>query len=449
MLSLERSHLILESIIKSSFDEIFVTDADGKILFASERFKDLFGIHAEEVIHQSVFLLEKQGILSPSVTGKVLQSKKSETIIQETKKGRKLVVSGHPIFDENEQLQGALSFSRDITELDYLKKTNQQVAELMALYEKEIEKIKNNPMYLSAAHHGKMGQVYSIVEKVSSLDVTVLLEGETGVGKNFIARKIHKKSNRNKEPFIEVNCGAIPESLIESELFGYEEGAFTGAKKGGKKGYFEAAGKGTIFLDEISELPLSLQVKLLSVLQNLMVQRVGGSSTIPLTCRIICATNQDLQKLIAEKRFREDLYYRINVIRIMIPPLRERREELVRLVVELLKEFNEKHQMDKEFTPDMLSWLNRQEWPGNIRELRNFIERILITSNEDCIDIDQVGVTPIPNDDLTLEQYLQRMEGDYIVRMYEKYPSSIKLAKKLGISQSTANRKINQYVQRT
>ena len=295
-----------------------------------------------------------------------MRSKKSESLIQETKRGRKLVVSGYPIFDENGQLQGALSFSRDITELDYLKKTNHQVAELMAMYEKEIEKIKNNPLYASTKRYGKMEQVFSLVEKVSSLDVTVLLGGETGVGKNFIARKIHQNSNRKDEPFIEVNCGAIPESLIESELFGYEEGAFTGAKKGGKKGYFEAAGKGTIFLDEIAELPLSLQVKLLSVLQNLTIQRVGGSSTIPIKCRIICATNQDLQKLIAEKRFREDLYYRINVIKIMIPPLRERREELNRLIAELLEEFNDKHQMTKEFTTDMITWLNRQEWPGKI-----------------------------------------------------------------------------------
>ena len=449
MLPIEKNQLILESIIKYSFDEIFVTDAEGRILYVSESFKDLFGIDPREILHQSVFALEEKGVLSPSVTWRTLRSKKSESLIQETKRGRKLVVSAYPIFDENGQLQGALSFSRDITELDYLKKTNHQVAELMAMYEKEIEKIKNNPMYASTKRYGKMEQVFSLVEKVSSLDVTVLLGGETGVGKNFIARKIHQNSNRKDEPFIEVNCGAIPESLIESELFGYEEGAFTGAKKGGKKGYFEAAGQGTIFLDEIAELPLSLQVNLLSVLQNLTIQRVGGSSTIPIKCRIICATNQDLQKLIAEKRFREDLYYRINVIKIMIPPLRERREELNRLIAELLEEFNDKHQMTKEFTPDMINWLNRQEWPGNIRELRNFIERILITSNEDFIDIDQVGVTPTPNDELTLEHYLQRVEGEYIVRMYEKYPSSVKLAKKLGISQSTANRKINQYVQRT
>ncbi|MFJ5622654.1 sigma-54 interaction domain-containing protein [Peribacillus loiseleuriae] len=449
MLSSQQSHLLLENIIKYSFDEIFVIDADGNIIFFSEKFTDLFGIDTEKIMNQNVFTLEKKGILSPSITGKVLQTKKTETFIQETAVGRKLVVSAYPIFDENQKNLGAISFSRDITELDYLKKTNDQVAKTMLLYEKEIEKMKQKQMYSSPINTGKMGQVLNVVEKVSNLDVTVLLEGESGVGKNYIAKNIHQKSNRKDEPFIEVNCGAIPESLIESELFGYEEGAFTGARKGGKKGYFEAAGKGTIFLDEISELPLTLQVNLLSVLQNRTIQRVGGNSLIHLNCRVICATNQDLQKLIAEKKFREDLYYRINVIKVAIPPLRERREEINGLVFDLLDEFNDKHNMNKEFSTNMISWLNRKEWPGNIRELRNFIERILITSNENFIDIDQVGITTSNKDDLTLNQYIEMIEGEYIVRMYEKYPSSIKLAKKLGISQSTANRKINQYVKST
>jgi PAS domain S-box-containing protein/TyrR family helix-turn-helix protein len=445
MLPLQQSRLILETIIKYSFDEIFVTDADGTIIFSSESFKNFFGIDAKEIINQNVFALEEQGILSPSVTGKVLKTKKVETMIQETTMGRKIVVSAYPIFDYDQKLEGAISFSRDITELDYLKKTNDQVAKRMLLYEKEIEKMKNEQSSLSPTDFGKMRHVFSIVEKVSNLDVSVLLEGESGVGKNYIAQKIHQKSIRKTEPFIEVNCGAIPESLIESELFGYEEGAFTGARKGGKKGYFEDAGKGTIFLDEIAELPLNLQVKLLSVLQNRTVQRVGGNSIIHLNCRIICATNQDLQQLIAEKRFREDLYYRINVIKIFIPPLRERREEINVLVSELINEFNDKHNLKKELSTTMISWLSKQEWPGNIRELRNFIERILITSNDTIVDVDQVGITNYQKD-MTLNQYIEMIEGDYIIRMYEKYPSSIKLAKKLGISQSTANRKINQYI---
>ena len=221
MLTLPQNHLILESIIKYSFDEIFVTDADGTIIFSSESFKNFFGIDAKEIINQNIFALEEQGILSPSVIGKVLNTKKVETMIQETSMGRKIVVSAYPIFDHIQKLQGAISFSRDITELDYLKKTNDEVAKRMLLYEREIEKIKDKQASLSRTDSGKMRHVFSIVEKVSNLDVSVLLEGESGVGKNFIAQKIHQKSIRNNEPFIEVNCGAIPESLIETELFGY------------------------------------------------------------------------------------------------------------------------------------------------------------------------------------------------------------------------------------
>ena len=197
----------------------------------------------------------------------------------------------------------------------------------MQQYREEIAELKkqsSHPFYLK---NSKMEKVIDVVSKVADLGITVLLEGESGVGKNHITNMIHQMSSRRKEPFIEINCGAIPESLIESELFGYEDGAFTGAKKGGKKGYFESAGEGTLFLDEIGELPMNLQVKLLSVLQNQSFMRVGGSKKITMKCRIICATNQDLEDMICNKQFREDLYYRINVVKVTIPPLRERRRK--------------------------------------------------------------------------------------------------------------------------
>lgn len=445
---LKSPELLVEHIINHSFDEIFVTDTSGNVLFASSSFKNLFGIQAEEIINQNVFVLEEKGILSPSVTGKVLKTKNRETIIQETRLGRKLVVSAYPVVGPNGEMHGALSFSRDITELDYLKRTNEQVAKTIQLYEKELEIMRNKQNHLRPTKNKKMEQVYNIVNKVSTLDVTVLLEGESGVGKNHFAQIIHQTSDRKEHPFIEVNCGAIPESLIESELFGYEEGAFTGAKKGGRKGYFESAAKGTIFLDEIAELPINLQVKLLSVLQNRSIQRVGGNSKINLDCRIICASNQDLQSLIKQKKFREDLYYRINVIKVFIPPLRERREDIAPLVYDLAEEFNEKYRMNKQFTPQMMTWICRQEWPGNIRELRNFIERTLITSNNNHIDLDQIGIDLPLGGELTLDQYMEMIEEELIVRMYKKFPSSVKLAKRLGISQSKANRKINKYVKK-
>lgn len=445
MLSTVDAKILLEHILKFSFDEIFITDAAGNVLYVSPAFTQLFGIKAEETLYQSVFHLEEKGILSPSVTGKVLKSRKTETTIQVTRTERKLIVSAYPVIDRNGELLGAISFSRDITELDYLRNTNDEVEKTLKRYEKELEKMRNRNYGIST--NEQMVQVYHTAQKVSELDVTVLLEGESGVGKNYIAHYIHQISDRKNEPFIEVNCGAIPESLIESELFGYVEGAFTGAKKGGHKGYFESASKGTIFLDEIAELPLNLQVKLLSVLQNRYIHRIGGNARIELNCRIICATNQNLEKLVREKKFREDLYYRINVIKLYIPPLRERKEDIPPLVYKLEEELNEKYKMNKRFSTEMISWISNQEWPGNIRELRNYVERMLITSNDDVIDCELAGAEKRRlEEDMTLDEYMEMIEADFIVRMYEKYPSSVKLAKKLGISQSKASRKIRKYV---
>lgn len=212
-----------------------------------------------------------------------------------------------------------------------------------------------------------MEKVFDTASKVSDLGVTVLLEGESGVGKTRVAQIIHEMTKRKNQPFIEVNCGAIPEPLIESELFGYEEEAFTEARKGGKKGYFETAGEGTLLLDEIGELPMNLQVKLLSVLQNQSLVRVGGSRKVELKCKIICATNQNLEEMIRNKQFRKDLYYRINMIKITIPPLRERREEIAPLIYESVEEMNMKYGMNKYFTTAMVAWLSQQEWPGNVR----------------------------------------------------------------------------------
>ncbi|MDY0393692.1 sigma 54-interacting transcriptional regulator [Virgibacillus halophilus] len=222
-------------------------------------------------------------------------------------------------------------------------------------------------------------------------------------------------------------------------------------KKEVKKGYFEAASEGTLFLDEIGELPMNLQVKFLSVLQDQFFMRVGGNKKIEKQCRIICATNQNLEDMIHQKRFREDLYYRINVMKLTVPPLRERREELACLVHEITEEFNAKYNMKKYFLPELVAWIKKQKWPGNIRELRNFIEKAMIISDTDEITLGIVGIIKNKesinfHEDMTLHEYIEGMEREFIVQMYNKYPSSIQLGKKLGISQSTANRKIQKYI---
>lgn len=380
--------LLLDHIIDHSFDEIFITDASGMVLNVSPSCNELYGVEPSKLIGQTVRKLEQQGILNPSVTKLVLDSQKIETRVQNTNTNKKVIVSAYPIFDEHRNLIRVLSFSRDITEVELLKEKNEQVAKTITLYEEEITKLKKKQLFQQ--NEQKMQKVLELISKVSDLDVTILLEGESGVGKTRLAHSIHKESLRKDRPFIEVNCGAIPELLIESELFGYEEGAFTGAKKGGKKGYFELAQSGTILLDEIAELPYNLQVKFLSVLQNRKFTRVGGSKEVIIDCRIICATNKNLEELVKEGHFREDLFYRINVIKVQVPPLRERKNELILLCDEFRKEFNNKHGLSKSFSPQMITWMTQQEWPGNIRELRNYIEKVMITSNNDIINFESV-----------------------------------------------------------
>ncbi|NHC42012.1 sigma 54-interacting transcriptional regulator [Bacillus sp. MM2020_1] len=445
--------ILLNHILEHSFDEIFIADATGMVLYASQSTETVFGIPCEQIVNHNIFELEQQGLFSPSVIASVLRTNKEVTLIQETNHNKKLIISGYPVYDQSGTLIGATSFSRDITEFESLRKENEQVARALLKFQKENEKLRIQATQQFFISNGKMEKVFEVVSKVADINVTLLLEGESGVGKNHIAYKIHQMSSRKAEPFIEVNCGAIPESLFESELFGYEDGAFTGSKKGGKKGYFEVAGKGTLFLDEIGELPLNLQVKLLSVLQNQTLMRIGGTKNIVVNCRIICATNQNLEKMIAERKFREDLYYRINVVKVEIPPLRERKEEIIPLIYEITEQLNRKYQLNTYFTPTMAAWLSQQNWQGNVRELRNFIEKKIITSSGNEIDLD-LREEETKKDSFTqstkeipLNDYIETLEKEYIVRMYQKYPSSIKLAEILGISQSTANRKILKYVE--
>lgn len=449
---IKQANILLKKILDHSYDEIFITDPLGNIIYTRTSTEKLFGVPYEKMICENVFNLEKEGVFSPSAIANVLTNKKEVTIVQETLNKRQLIITAYPIFDESNTLLGAISFSRDVTEFESLKKENEQVAIAIQQHREEIEELKKQALKPFSLKNSKMEKVLDVVSKVAGLGITILLEGESGVGKNHVANKIHKISPRRNQPFIEINCGAIPETLIESELFGYEDGAFTGAKRGGKKGYFESAGEGTLFLDEIGELPMNLQVKLLSVLQNQMFMRVGGSKRIEMKCRIICATNQNLEEMIQKKQFREDLYYRINVVRVEIPPLRERREELLPLIYEITEEFNKKYGMDKHFTPKMIAWISQQEWPGNVRELRNFIEKVIVTTEskeigmETVEDVTNVETSNNDEHDMTLDEYLENVEKEFIIQMYKKYPSSIKLSKRLGISQSTANRKIQKYI---
>ena len=290
------------------------------------------------------------------------------------------------------------------------------------------------------------------MKKWPLVDSTVLIVGESGVGKTLLAQKIHERSARKHEKLYKLNCGAIPESLIESELFGYEEGSFSGARKGGKKGILEQAHKGTLFLDEIGELPLHLQVKLLHILQDRTFQRIGGTRDIVVDVRIIAATNKDLGQMVKEKRFREDLYYRLHVLPIEIPPLRARKEDIYPLIIFFLNKFNQKYNSSYELDPRTISILLDYAWPGNIRELENVIERLIVTADSQVITPELLPTNLFTEQnskqvkEMSLKDCLEEREKEIILTMYAKYKSSYKVAEILKISQSSANRKIRKYL---
>ena len=294
--------------------------------------------------------------------------------------------------------------------------------------------------------------IAATIEKLAKVNTTVLITGESGVGKNVVARLVHHLSDRTNGPLVEINCAGIPAPLLESELFGYEAGAFTGASHKGKEGRIALADKGTLFLDEIGELPLRLQSKLLQVIQEKQIVKLGGVKPVSIDFRLVAATNQDLEALVEKKRFRSDLFFRLNVLPLWIPPLRERREEIVPLCLSILGEMNAKYGTEKVFSDEVKRHLAAYSWPGNIRELRNVIERLVIISSGGVIKADELPEhmfrhqenpeSPIGK---SLPDALETLERRMILEAYKACGTTIGVAKALGISQPTAARKIAKY----
>jgi transcriptional regulator with PAS, ATPase and Fis domain len=293
-----------------------------------------------------------------------------------------------------------------------------------------------------------MQAVVELALRLAKVSTTLLIQGESGVGKDVVARLIHAESPRWEAPFIKINCGAIPAELLESELFGYERGAFSGARREGKPGTLELAHEGTLFLDEIGDMPLALQVKLLQVLQDRTLTRVGGTKPIKVDFRLIAATNRDLRAMVREKAFREDLFYRLNVVPIGIPPLRERAEDIIPLAHHCLEEVNERYGYSRRFSGPVMDWMLRYSWPGNVRELRNIVERLVVTARSDEIGVESLPLELGGNDVQQAVQPLDfkalRMahEADVVRAAVERFGSIGRAAAHLGISESTVKRKL-------
>ncbi|MCR4442884.1 MAG: sigma 54-interacting transcriptional regulator [Peptococcaceae bacterium] len=435
----------LDGIVETSYDGLCITDGKGIIIKANKAFLHLYGL-PENIKGTYAGELEERKLAYPSVTVLVIKEKRPVTIVQKIHTGRNLLVTGTPVFDENGRLSRVLINSRDFEELEKVKNK----------FENNLRQMesagKNYGTDSVIAYSLSMARVLETCRKIAKVDSTVLLSGESGVGKDIIARYIHSISNRKDGPWVKVNCGSIPESLIESELFGYEAGAFTGAKREGKVGMFELAHGGTIFLDEIGELPYNLQVKLLQVLQEKRVVRLGGTRPVEIDVRIIAASNRNLEEMVAKEKFRQDLYYRLNVVPIAIPPLRSRRDDINPLVHHFLKLYNTKYGVNKRMSGSAIQLLNGYSWPGNIRELSNLIERLVVTVDQDLID--ENSLPSYLKDEAVLHSAeglprladaLEMLEKEILVKANQVYGNSYKIAEALGINQSTVVRKLKKY----
>lgn len=432
-------------------DTIFITDGKGTVEFSGTVIAANCGVTPGYMIGKNVCELEKEKYFYPSVTAMVLDHKQSEVTIQNTKTGKTLVAVGTPIFDEKGNISKVISITRDYSRQIKIGTLLSTVRE-----EKQEEPDFDNAHENIVTCNDKMLNIIALAKLVAMVNSTVLINGETGTGKEVIARYISGMGPRASKPFIKVNCGAISPNLVESELFGYESGSFTGAKKEGKTGLVEAANGGTLFLDEISELPLNQQVKLLQVIQERSMTRVGGTKDIKLDIRIIAATNKDLEEQVRKGEFREDLFYRLNVVPINLPPLRERAEDIPLLIRHFLNSFKLETDINKEFTKEAFSIMCHYSWPGNVRELLNTVERLTITTPGTLIDADDLPDKIRGNEDensdpiqirriMKLDEAVADVERKLIKMAVDKYGSGKKAAELLGVNQSTISRKMSQY----
>ena len=442
----------LGAIIHSSYDGIWITDGEGLVLDINEAYERITGIRAKEVIGRTMQDLVKDGYFDQSVTLVVMKELKSVTLNQTVKGKKQILVTGNPIFDENGKLFRVVTNVRDITELANLQEQLSLEKEQVLKYKTELThlrsiQIRNAELIFRS---GLMMQVVDLAVKMADVDSTLLITGESGTGKEVIAKLIHRQGKGDASPFISINCAAIPEQLLESELFGYEGGAFTGAKKEGKPGLFELANKGTLFLDEVAELPLTLQVKILRAIQDRQITRVGATVSMPVNVRIIAATNRNLSKMLKEGTFREDLYYRLMVVPISVPPLRNRKEDIPLLVRYFLDEFNSHFGYNKAISPQVLDKLMNYSWPGNVRELRNVVERMTVMSQGDEIGLNDLPGfihvrQPLHRHGTRLRDAVIETETFLLSDTFKECGSWQKTAEILGVDRATVFRKAAKY----
>ncbi len=465
-----------QKILEASHDEICVSDDKGIIIYCNKAFEENYGLKKEDILGKNVSFLEDSGYSTKSPIPIVLKTKTKFSLEQDTQTGKKLIITATPIFDENGHLEFTVENCRDITELNNIKNKLEDTKKQVKKYKSEVETLYRTALRIedTVIMDGiVMRPIINTVNHVSKTDVSVLLLGESGTGKSSLARYIHHNSNRSNGPFITINCATISPQLLESELFGYTSGAFTGASTKGKVGLVELANGGTLFLDEIGDIPQNLQAKFLQLIQDRTFTPVGSLKNKKVDIRIISATNVDLVSKVKEKKFREDLYYRLNVIEIKLPPLRERRDNLVEIIKYYFNRYSSDFNLNKTISKEAMDAIANYRFPGNIRELQNIIQKILLTCTDNHITIDDLPNILTKNIHITnngnkahisqinkviisdskstnyknknFDTLIKEYEKNIILDAYEKFGSSYKVAKHLEISQSKANRLIRKY----
>lgn len=453
--TVKRLYAELEALVECSFDGILICDASGRIIRGNSAIERFFRKEQGELEGKLLTEVLPDETAATAIIERVINGATAKNCIVNIGK-RQLLLTANPVPSNQGIVNKIIINARDLTELNSLRLQLKNTKNLTERYHSEINELRSRLLEQEGilVQSSKMQNIVSLALRVAQVDSTVLVTGESGVGKEIITKIIHKNSKRKDGPFIKINCGAIPESLLESELFGYEAGAFTGASKDGKMGMFELAHQGTLFLDEIGELPLTLQVKLLRAIQDREIHRVGGSMPRQVDVRIIAATNRNLVEMVEKGEFREDLFFRLNVVPIHVPPLRERQEEIIPLAKKFLAKFCNAYSLKKELSPEVMEALLEYQWPGNIRELENVIERLVVTTPGEIITFSDLprfffgeqslskatvsvrGLIPLKEAVLAVEKLL-------LEKAMERYGSTYKAAEVLQVDQSTIVRKLH------
>lgn len=452
----QKLHDELDGIFESSYDGLYITDGDANTLRINKSYERITGLSRDDLIGKNMKSLVEDHVFDHSVTLEVLHKKEPITMVQKVTGGKQLIVTGTPVFSDDGQISVVVTNVRDISELIDLRMQLDETRKMSSFFYESLQEYHDVDHALQdlVVKSQAMTQVVHKAIKVARVEASVLITGESGVGKSMLAKLIHKMSPRKEHPFVKINCGAIPESLMESELFGYKPGAFTGASAKGKTGLIEAAHKGIVFFDEIAELKPEMQVKLLEIIEEKNFKRVGSTHTRSVDVHIVAATNQNLSEHIREGLFREDLFYRLNVVPISIPPLRERREDIPALADSILEKFNRAKKQKKRFDSVTLELLRQYDYPGNVRQLINTIERMIILSDgHSLVPTDLPSEirayctfhTDIVSEQTPLKMALENYESGLLQQVLDKSTSINHAAKLLKIHPTTLWRKMGKF----